>query len=530
MCASQAPSGPAVRPRPSRCPDRAASHPGTCRAAGRSPRLGGQPRPGRRGRHAAGPGAGGGERAAGERRWCHGHRAVPQRRHERPRYGPQPTVRYDDDRAVAQSAGAADPEQRGLQGAAPVRQQPLVAGSRRPVREAGRSTKRFSWTSWWGSPPTGYRRRYPRPPPRSRAGPRRRRRSRPAWSRRARRSAHTGRTPWFSARGCRRVRGCLRVRPRLGTCGCGPGPRPGAAAAHAAGRGGGRRSSRRTGEALVLEEGFKLRRELPVVPGRRARHGQRRRPPALAPQQQPPRVGAPERIALGQRGQFGAVGRAVGAQLGGPEGHLVLGEGIKPARTGGGGGPGIASRVGLQGSGQPGHAAGQQRPATAWPGGALEMLACFGHAPSAQREAADQQVRVHGLAIPGRLEAGGDPLGVPEERCGPLTGRVPGLGEDEVGARFPDSPLLRPEQPTRLTCSVCRIHRVARGQGRRRRRTAAPLSCTLSIPPEVSGSARCRFLAPPLRPARRQQRPAAVNGKVGVDLAERVVAATCSSR
>ena len=66
----------------------------------------------------------------------------------------------------------------------------------------------------------------------------------------------------------------------------------------------------------------------------------------------------PERIALGQRGELGAVRRAVRAQLGGAEPHLVLLEGVEPAAAGQDGGPGVALRIGLQGPGQPGHAPG----------------------------------------------------------------------------------------------------------------------------------------------------------------------------
>ena len=99
--------------------------------------------------------------------------------------------------------------------------------------------------------------------------------------------------------------------------------------------------------------------------GRCAPGGQRGRPPSLAPEQQPADVAAPERVALGQRGELGAVRRAVRAQLGGPEPHLVLLEGVEPARAGGDGGPGVALRVGLQRPGEPGHAASQRRPTAA---------------------------------------------------------------------------------------------------------------------------------------------------------------------
>ena len=97
--------------------------------------------------------------------------------------------------------------------------------------------------------------------------------------------------------------------------------------------------------------------------------------------------------------------------------------------------------------------------------GALQVLVGFCHAPPAQGDAPGEQVRLHRLAGPGRLETGGDLLGVPEQGGGMLAGRVPGLGEDEAGARLPDGPPLRPEQPARLTCPLPGVGRVAGGQG-----------------------------------------------------------------
>ena len=72
-------------------------------------------------------------------------------------------------------------------------------------------------------------------------------------------------------------------------------------------------------------------------------------------------------------------------------------------------------RVGLQGPGQPGHAAGQRRLTAAGPGSLLEVLGCFSTSALGSARAAGQQVRVQGLAGPGLVEAGGDPLGIPEQ-------------------------------------------------------------------------------------------------------------------
>src|SRR5215470_19505920 len=110
------------------------------------------------------------------------------------------------------------------------------------------------------------------------------------------------------------------------------------------------------------------------MPQRRAPGGQSYRSPSLTPEQQPVNVATPERNALGKRGELGAVRRAVRAQLGGPERDLVLVQGVEPLRAGGEGGSGIASRVGLQRPGKPGHTAGQRRPTAACPRGALEVL------------------------------------------------------------------------------------------------------------------------------------------------------------
>ena len=148
----------------------------------------------------------------------------------------------------------------------------------------------------------------------------------------------------------------------------------------------------------------------PRDPGR-----ERGRPPPLAPEQQPPHVAAPERVPLSQQGQLGAVGRAVRAQLGGPEASAGAPR-ARPARAcRRRRWPGRCCRVGLQGPGEP---------ATLRVSGGLRRRdraarsrcrAASRHRAPAQRDPAGQQVRLHGLAGPGRLEAGGDLLGVPQQ-------------------------------------------------------------------------------------------------------------------
>ena len=87
------------------------------------------------------------------------------------------------------------------------------------------------------------------------------------------------------------------------------------------------------------------------------------------------------------------------------------------------------------------------------------------HAPPAQRDAAGEQVRLHRLADPGRVETDGNILGIAEQSGGMLTRGVPRLGQHESGACLPAGPPLRPEQPTRLTRLLSGIGRVARSQG-----------------------------------------------------------------
>ena len=107
--------------------------------------------------------------------------------------------------------------------------------------------------------------------------------------------------------------------------------------------------------------------------------------------------------------------RAVRAQLGGPEPHLVLLERVEAACAGGYGGPRIAARVGLQGPGQPGHAPGQRCSAAARPRGALQVLVGCWLVLPVQRDTPGEQVRLHRLVGPEGLEIGGDLLGVPEQ-------------------------------------------------------------------------------------------------------------------
>ena len=58
---------------------------------------------------------------------------------------------------------------------------------------------------------------------------------------------------------------------------------------------------------------------------------------------------------------------------------------------------------------------------------------------------------LHRLPGPGGLEPGGDLLGVAEQGEGMLARGIPGLGEDEAGARLLKGSSLRPEQSARLT-------------------------------------------------------------------------------
>ena len=256
----------------------------------------------------------------------------------------------------------------------------------------------------------------------------------------------------------------------------------------------------------------------PRDPGR-----ERGRPPPLAPEQQPPHVAAPERVPLSQQGQLGAVGRAVRAQLGGPERQLVSSSAASPRVQAATVARASAARVGLQGPGEPGDAAGQRRLAAAGPGGALEVPGRVEHRAPAQRDPAGQQVRLHGLAGPGRLEAGGDLLGVPQQPDGTLAPRVPGLSEDEASARRPGVPALRPEQPLRLAGSRAGGAGVARGEGGSGggEDEFRPLIGDPGAgrrPAERGVRFSCRFCGEPGG----QQGPAAVEGQVGIGYAQRV--------
>ena len=85
-----------------------------------------------------------------------------------------------------------------------------------------------------------------------------------------------------------------------------------------------------------------------------------------------------------------------------------------------------------------------------------------------------------------------------------LAERVPGLGDDEAGARLPELPALRPEHPP---CLSRPLSGARPGYPRPKRpwlrRRTAPRSGTLCLPPEESGSARCRSHVPLLPPGRR---------------------------
>ena len=141
----------------------------------------------------------------------------------------------------------------------------------------------------------------------------------------------------------------------------------------------------------------------------------------------------------------------------------MLLEGGEPAGARRDGGAGVALRVGLQGPGQPGHAPGQRRSVAAGPRGVLEVLISHRYVPPAEGDTPGEKVRLHRLGGLGRLEAGGDLLGVAEQTGGMLAVGVPGLGENQAGASLPEGPHLRPELSGRLTCQLPGIGYVARG-------------------------------------------------------------------
>ena len=89
----------------------------------------------------------------------------------------------------------------------------------------------------------------------------------------------------------------------------------------------------------------------------------------------------------------------------------------------------------------------------------------FSQASPAQGNAPGDQVGLHRFARPGFVEMAGDLCCVAEQGGGMLAGGVPGIGEDEVGARLPQGAPLRLELASRLTCPLPGIGRVARSEG-----------------------------------------------------------------
>ena len=149
------------------------------------------------------------------------------------------------------------------------------------------------------------------------------------------------------------------------------------------------------------------------------------------------------------------------------------------------------------------------------------------HPPPAKGDAPGQQVRLHRVAGPGRVEPVGDLLGIPEQRSRMLAECVPGLGENEAGPRLPVGPTVGPEHPPRLSRPLSGAGWVARGQGGGGGRVEQ-----LRVPVRYAPAGRnpaqrgvgllCRFS----RQAGGQQRQATVDGEFGNVLAERLVASS----
>src|SRR5262249_37483327 len=82
-----------------------------------------------------------------------------------------------------------------------------------------------------------------------------------------------------------------------------------------------------------------------------------------------------------------------------------------------------------------------------------------------KRETTCQQVGPQRLVGPERVEMGSRAFREAEQAGGTLTGRVPGLGDDAVGAGLPNRPVLCPELSARLACPLSCGGRVAGGEG-----------------------------------------------------------------
>ena len=136
-----------------------------------------------------------------------------------------------------------------------------------------------------------------------------------------------------------------------------------------------------------------------------------------------------------------------------------------------------------------------------------------------QRDLPGQQVSWQPSLARAASRLRGDLLGGPEQARRTLTGRVPGLGQDEARPGRPDVPALGPEQlvgPARPRAGGGRGH--PRPGRRWPPRTRARPSCRGSRRRGASGPARRRSPGPLRRRAGRQQGPAAVDGEVGIGL------------
>jgi hypothetical protein len=144
----------------------------------------------------------------------------------------------------------------------------------------------------------------------------------------------------------------------------------------------------------------KLSDELLVVGGAHCRYGERRRPPALAPGQQPASIAPAQRFALGNHRELSTMCRGMRTQLGRTKAQPMLVEGVEAPATCGQRRPHILACPTEECLGEPGGAAAQRRATPPGPGRPSEVF--LGDEPLTTRQSnpAGQQMRRWGLFGP----------------------------------------------------------------------------------------------------------------------------------
>ena len=187
-------------------------------------------------------------------------------------------------------------------------------------------------------------------------------------------------------------------------------------------------------------------------------------PPAFAPGQQQPRAAGPGGMALGERGQFGAVHGGLRAQFGCAQGEPVLVEDVKAAAARGQHPARAGRRVGAQRLAEPAADPRQRRTAPSAPGRRQQMTIGRGAAPEVQGDPPGQQMCLRRVGRTQGVQPGGRLIGLAQQPGRDRARCIACLDEQPRRMGLPPGTLQRPEQAVGTQRPVLGGRGLGRGQ------------------------------------------------------------------